>query len=108
MKNSRRQRHASLLWILLIGICVGVAAPTLCPATASAIPRKESSEPLMGDPDTPEAPKPNRSGSVNSSTLRTANSELNSSSIGSGRVKHFMTNSYFMMTALRLLLGGNI
>jgi hypothetical protein len=54
MKISRRKGHAPSRLVLLLVLCLAVFAPSLFPMTAQAVSRKESSEPLLGDPDGPD------------------------------------------------------
>jgi hypothetical protein len=59
MKKHFRDRHTLLLRFCSLGILLLLMAIALAPSPASAVPHKESSGPLLGDPDGPDqSPSP--------------------------------------------------
>ena len=103
MKSNRGDLARFLAAVLILAVACAVV-----PETANAVPRKESAEPLLGDPtDTNDGPV--RGPDKAASKLATWNSK---SAIGSSRVQIQRSGAIFRIILLNyhrwIVIGGSL
>lgn len=100
MKTRVGRNTPHLLMLLMLALCVVVVATSIAPSMAHARVHQESTTPLMGDPDTPEAPTtvPSKAAGISrdQTTLRTGMKAATSST----------SHPRISWNAARLLLGA--
>ncbi len=56
MKTTPRSRVRHTWLLIALGVCAALFVASLAPGAANARTRPENTQPLAGDPDTPESP----------------------------------------------------
>ena len=108
MNKPSRKIPFSMFWVLLVGLCLGSVAQFCLPASADAVPRKQSSEPLMGDPDTPEAPTTETAHDAKPARTRAISTSSTLLLTDMYRGRRFASSRHLTLAAIRILLGRSL
>lgn len=110
MKKNSRSRHTRLLRSCCLGILLVLLAIALVPNPAAAVPHKESTGPLMGDPDGPDqspSPGPAKAGAAiyRSSSVTESFTQTDIAERKASRANWLLVRAIEFLAILRTTLG---